>query len=162
MDLRLGAAAALDIDHTDDDENRGGNDNGVVLQLPEPLELVVDVWIASKTTVYWLSVSGGKETHGIVVVHLRFVENAGTGKEQGRHADTRQDQSCFACVGMNGHSIGNDTQHTKSVDVQPAQEARLAMLEQNVNRRLHKDNVDGQLGHRKRVDTHCVEFRRSR
>lgn len=118
MNLGLGAAAALDIDHADDDENRGSNDNSVVLQLPEPLELVVDVGVASKTTVYALWVSGdGEDTWYCCVVHLRFVQNAGTGKEQGRHADTRQDQCCLACVGMNRHGIGDNTQHTEGVDV---------------------------------------------
>ena len=57
VDLRGRAAAALDVDDADDDEDGAGDDKGMVLQLPEPLELVVDIGVAGEAAVDVSSVS---------------------------------------------------------------------------------------------------------
>lgn len=47
---------------------------------------------------------------------------------------------------MKADTSSDDPEDTKSLDVEPAQEANFAMLEQAVQGRLGKNDINGELG----------------
>lgn len=62
---------------------------------------------------------------------LRFVEYASRGKNKRRQTDAVENDVCLArLIAVQAHAAGHDAQYTKGLDVEPAQEARLSMLEQ--------------------------------